>query len=64
MSELIITMRDIRASGSCSKGARAFFKFHGLDWDEFLKRGISADRLLLTGDALVKPVVEVARGRK
>lgn len=66
--ELIITMRDIRAAKMCSRGARTFFKRHGLDWTDFLKNGIPAWKLAATGDAMALQVVEAAReaarGRK
>lgn len=62
--ELIITMRDIRAAKMCSRGTRAFFQRHGLDWTDFLKNGIPAEKLAATGDPMALQVVEVARGRK
>jgi len=60
---LIITMRDIRAAKQCSRGARAFFERHGLDWQDFLENGVPAEKLLATGDAMAERTVEVARGR-
>ena len=60
---LIITMRDIRAAKQCSRGARAFFERHGLDWQDFLENGVPAEKLLETGDAMAERTVEVARGR-
>lgn len=60
----IITMRDIRAVKMCSRGTRAFFIKHDLDWDEFLSEGIEAQKLLDTGDAMAIKVVENACGRK
>jgi len=59
----VITMRDIRRAKMCSKGAREFFARHNLDWSEFLRNGIEEDKLLNTGDAMARRVVEVARGR-
>ena len=58
---MIITMRDLRAAKVCSKGARAFFIRHGLDWSEFLKSGIDSDKLESTGDKMAISVVEVKR---
>ena len=60
---MIITMRDIRKAKMCSRGARAFFERHDLDWDAFLKTGVDAQKLLATGDAMAAKVVEVASGR-
>jgi hypothetical protein len=61
---VIVTMQDIRAARMCSGGTRAFFTRHGLDWSDFLKNGIPAERLAATGDAMALRVVEVARGRR
>lgn len=63
MSE-IITMREVRAAGMCSKGARDFAKRYNLDWIGFLKNGIPADELAATGDALALKIVETARGQQ
>lgn len=59
---MIIRMRDIRAAGMCSRGARAWFIKYGFDWADFLKNGIDSDRVLSTGDIQGLRVVEVARG--
>lgn len=64
MSELIITMEDVRATKMCSSGTRKFFKRHNINWSDFLKNGVSAKVLENTGDAMALRVVEVARGRK
>ena len=62
-SEIIITMKDIRSAAMCSRGARAFFIKHNLDWKSFLERGICATELSEIQDAMKDKVVEVARGR-
>lgn len=62
--DVVVRMEDIRAARMCSRGARAFFQRHGLDWQEFLRAGISAQKLIETGDAMALALVEVARGRK
>jgi hypothetical protein len=64
MSEVRVFMKDIRSAKMCSKGARAFFSRHHLDWEDFLRNGINSDKLEATGDAMALEVVEVARGRK
>lgn len=63
-SGIMVTMRDIRAARMCSSGARRWFAENGIDWTEFLKRGVPVERLEATGDALGLKVAEVARGRK
>lgn len=60
---MIVTMRHVRQAKMCSRGARAFFDRHGLDWLEFLRSGVAAEKLIATGDAMALKVVEVARGR-
>lgn len=64
MTQLIVTMRDVRAAKMCSRGPREFFKRHNLDWNKFLSEGIPAEELTATGDAMALHVVEVARGRQ
>ncbi len=64
MIELVITMRDVRAAGLCSHGARMFAKRYRLDWMDFLRFGIPATKLEATGDGLALKVLEVARGRR
>lgn len=63
MDDIIIRMEHVRMAGMCSSGARAFFKKHDLDWNEFLEHGITAKKLIPTQDAMALRVIEVARGR-
>lgn len=37
--------------GYCRRGGRLWFAAHGLDWDDFRKNGIDAERLRSTNDA-------------
>lgn len=60
---VIVQMRDIRSSKICSRGARGFFKRHGMDWDKFLAEGLPEEEFIRTGDALAMQVVEAARKR-
>ena len=61
---IIITMRHLRQVAYCSSGGRLFFERHNLDWSDFLKNGISSDRLAATKDAMAMKVIEAARGQK
>lgn len=61
---VLVKMEHVRAARMCSKGARAFFARHQLDWQTFLKEGLPAEVLEATGDAMALQVVEIARGRK
>lgn len=60
-SDVKVTMRHIREAGMCSKGTRAFFEAHNLDWNEFLREGIDAAKLEATGDAMAIKVAKVAK---
>jgi hypothetical protein len=59
----LVTMRHVRQAKMCSRGARAFFIRHNLDWRTFLKQGLPAEVIAGTGDAMALRVVEVARGK-
>lgn len=61
---VMVKMAHMREAKYCARGVRAFFARHGLDYPAFLREGIQAEKLEATGDAMVKAVVEVARGRK
>ena len=54
-------MKHVRKCKMCSRGARAFFDRHGLDWNEFLKSGVTVESLVATGDAMAKQVADAAR---
>lgn len=62
--QVIVRMEHVRAARMCSRGARAFFARHNLDWHTFIKDGLPAEVIAATGDAMALQVVEVARGRK
>lgn len=57
----LVTMAHVRQARMCSRGARAFFRRHGLDWRLFLTQGLPASVIAATGDAMALRVVEVAR---
>jgi hypothetical protein len=61
VNEPRVTMRHMRQAGYCSRGCRAFFARHGLDWTGFLKGGIEAGALEATGDAMAVNVAGIAR---
>jgi hypothetical protein len=61
---LRITVQDIRTARYCLAGVRPWFRRHGLDWQDFLARGIDAATLRATGDALVEPVIRAAEDRE
>ena len=66
MSQLIVHPQHIyatRVNGQqlCGTGARIWFAQHGLKWSDFIDHGITADKLLATGDAFALAVVETAQ---
>jgi len=63
--EVIITMQDVRAARMCAGGARRFFAKHDMDWNDFLKNGISSTKLDSLDDHMVQQILkEARRGRK
>lgn len=64
MTEVKVTMRHVRQCKMCSRGARAFFARHGLDWSEFLSGGLPVEDLEKTGDAMAMQVVATARAEQ
>jgi hypothetical protein len=57
----LVLHRHLRELGYCNRGARAFFARHGLDWGAFLRRGLPAQTLEATGDAMALKVVTHAQ---
>lgn len=60
----IVTMRHVRKCCMCSRGARAFFERHGMDWGEFLKNGLPVEAFEATGDAMAIQVADAARAEQ
>lgn len=60
----IATVRDLRALGLCHRGARDWFRTHGLSWHDFLDGGLPAETLEATGCALAHRVTAKARARE
>ena len=65
---MIVTIAHLRSvpglsqrAGFCTRGARAWFERYGLDWTDFVRNGIDAQRLLDTEDGLALILVEHAR---
>lgn len=57
----IIRIEDLREKNICTFGAYAWFKYHKLDWHDFVHNGISSDVLLKIGDPMAVRAVELAR---
>jgi len=63
-TSVIVTIDDVRAVGLCVNGSRTWFERHGLDFRAFLRKGLDAETLLATNDAMARRVVEHARTRQ
>lgn len=61
MIDPLVRMKHVRMACMCSRGARVFFRRHGLDWREFLQNGLPCSVIERTGDGMALRVVEVAR---
>lgn len=53
----VVTHRHCREIGYCNRGLRAWFSREGLDWADFLKRGIAADRLRHCSNAMAERAI-------
>lgn len=56
-----ITIQDMHRCGFCAVGVERFFTRHGLDYNDFLQNGISAERLLATKSVLADKCVRKAK---
>jgi len=63
-TQTVITIDHVRAVGLCVNGSRTWFERHGLDFRAFLRKGLDAETLLATNDAMALRVVEHARTRQ
>lgn len=61
MSGAIVTIEHCRSIGYCARGMRSFFAHHGLDWQQFRERGLPAEQIEATGDAMAIRAAAVAR---
>ena len=60
-----IYMSDLRKTGMCARGSRAFFLAQGWDWKDFLVNGIDLEVVEQVNDAMAQQVVEsVKNGRE
>lgn len=58
-SDVLVEVRHIRGL-FCSRGARQLATHLGFDWFHFLQHGVTADKLIATGDALAIQLAQVA----
>ena len=55
-----ITMQHMRQAKYCNRGARLWFKAHGMDFSDFRKNGLDADTLRKLGDPMGLRLLEIA----
>lgn len=62
--DFLVTPTDLRNANFCAKGARRWFKAHGLDYSAAVEsKGLPASVLREMDDPLAKMVLEVAQRR-
>lgn len=60
---MIIRLIDCREVFFCSRGIRLFCAKYEIDYTDFIKNGIEADKLLSLNDSMANLVVERKRGK-
>lgn len=58
-SDVLVYPRHLRGL-FCARGARKLAQHLGFDWADFVKAGVTADKLLATGDEMARQLAEVA----
>lgn len=62
---MIVKRIHMRRAKLCANKGRIWFRHHGLDWSDFIKNGIEADKLIETNDFLaLLAVAEAAKDRE
>lgn len=61
MTDATVTLEHCRRLGYCSRGLRAFFARHSLDWSAFRDAGLPASTIEATGDAMAIEAARLAR---
>lgn len=59
-----VTINDVLKAKGCARGALRFCRRHGLDEKRFFSTGLPISELEHINDAMLKAVIEVARGRE
>lgn len=60
-SGIRVYANHIRQAKLCSRGARQWFGLHGLDWNQFITRGIAVEDIEALNDAFGNQVAAHAR---
>lgn len=59
--QIMVNVNHIRQARLCSRGARQWFSLHGIDWQQFITKGIEIEKLEALGDAFGDRVCACAR---
>ncbi len=62
-ADIIVTVADVRGIKFCARGARTWFQRNGLDYAQFVAKGLPIEQVDALGDALAKQVADHARAR-
>jgi len=62
-TQIMVTVADVRGINFCARGARRWFQRNGLDYPQFVTRGLPIEQVDALGDALAKQVADHARLR-
>lgn len=60
-TQLIVTVNHVRQAKLCARGARQWFGLHGLDWNEFITKGLPIERLEALNDAFATRACQCCR---
>ena len=58
---IIVRVHHIRGAKLCGNGTRAWFKHHGIDYNEFLANGLPIEQVEALNDGFAEQVCAVAR---
>ena len=61
---MIVLHRHAREIGYCNRGLREWFAREGLDWADFLKRGMPVETLRGRDNAMIDRVIAHAEGEQ
>lgn len=56
-----VRVKHLRTAGICADGAQRWWEREGMDWRDFVRNGIAAQKLLDTADPRAVRLVEIAR---
>lgn len=63
MTEVRITMSDLRQAGHCAPGVRDFFKKHNCDLRKLAREGLTMEDVAHIRDANLDRVIQIAEER-